>query len=306
MVLGAYGIKRPADVKVEDVQIIVHQQANRDASSATAVFEINASTVLTPVIHNGLPSGGPAGEILGGLYDLKLPSAVFSNKGIYTVYIRPLEIRTTILDCGILSSLPNVKGLVFDLNSIPAQFRNRFSPMDLVGYRIEYLDADSGAKINNFYRIVTSNFYCTTVEQNNTNPNQTSPRYVYTNAKTNLVYCTLTPTSAPSNNPNAIPFIGQPGQSVIITNTYFNPTVLDIEMVDHDFETLAIALYGNQAKSIDNGIYTLYDLSGTNNIYMQYDLYEVRDQFNGQLYEVKQNRGNNIDFSQMFGTITNF
>ena len=77
-------------------------------------------------------------------------------------------------------------------------------------------------------------------------------------------------------------------------------------MVDHDFETLAIALYGNQAKSIDNGIYTLYDLSGTNNIYMQYDLYEVRDQFNGQLYEVKQNRGNNIDFSQMFSTITNF
>jgi hypothetical protein len=120
------------------------------------------------------------------------------------------------------------------------------------------------------------------------------------------VYCTLTPTSAPSNNPNAIPFIGQPGQSVIITNTYFNPIVLDIEMVDHDFETLAIALYGNQAKSIDSGVYTLYDLSGADNIYMQYDLYEVRDQFNGQLFEIKQNRGNNIDFSQMFGTITNF
>ena len=166
MALGAYGIKRPADVKVEDVQIIVHQQADRDASSATAVFEINAASVLSPVLHNGLPSGGPAGEILGGLYDLKLPSTVFSNKGIYTVYIRPLEIRTTILDCGILSSLPNVKGLVFDLNSVPAQYRNRFSPMDLVGYRIEYLDADSGAKINNFYRLVTSNFYCTTVEQN--------------------------------------------------------------------------------------------------------------------------------------------
>ena len=39
-------------------------------------------------------------------------------------------------------------------------------------------------------------------------------------------------------------------------------------MVDHDFDTLAIALYGNQTKSIDDrNIYTLYDLSGVNNIY---------------------------------------
>ena len=79
--------------------------------------------------------------------------------------------------------------------------------------------------------------------------------------------------------------------------------VLDVEMVDHDFETLAIALYGNQAKSIDTGIYTIYDLSGLNNIYQQYDLYEVRDAFNDQLFEVRQNRGNNIDFSQSFNNI---
>ena len=28
-------------------------------------------------------------------------------------------------------------------------------------------------------------------------------------------------------------------QDIIVTNTYFNPIVLDIEMVDHDFETLS-------------------------------------------------------------------
>ena len=75
-------------------------------------------------------------------------------------------------------------------------------------------------------------------------------------------------------------------------------------MVDHDFETLAISLYGNQTKSIDDGIYTLYDLSGGNNIYKQYNLYEVRDQFNEQLFEVRENRGNNIDFSKSFSNIT--
>ena len=186
-----------------------------------------------------------------------------------------------------------------DLNNIPSQYRSRFQPSGLVGYRVEYLQLN-GEKVHNFYRLVTSSFFCEPVTANLTNPNQVSPRYVYTNKQTNLMFCTLSPTSAPSNNPNAIPFIGQPGQSVIITNTFFNPIVLDIEMVDHDFETLAIALYGNQTKSIDDGVYTLYDLSGNHNIYKQYDLYEVRDSYNDQLYEIRQNRGNNIDFSKSF------
>ena len=86
-----------------------------------------------------------------------------------------------------------------------------------------------------------------------------------------------------------------------MTNTFFNPITLDIEMVDQDISTLAIALYGNQTKSIDDGIYTIYD--SNNNIYRQYNLFEIRDQFNDLLYEVRQNRGDNIDFSKNFNTI---
>jgi len=300
MALGAYGIKRPADVLPDDVQIIVHYTPNRDATANFVVSQLPANTLLTPHYHQNNTGGANGVEILGGLYDLQLPSNIFASKGIYTIYIRPVEIRTTIIDCGILASLPNVKGLVFDLNNIPAAYRSRFKPHSLVGYRIEYLQSN-GEKIHNFFRIVTSNFYCEPVAANLTNPTQIAPRYVYTNTETNLIFCTLTPTSAPSNNPNAIPFIGQPGQNVIITNTFFNPIVLDVEMVDHDFDTLAIALYGNQSKSIDDGIYTLYDFN--DNIYQQYDLYEVRDAFNDQLYEIRANRGNNIDFSKTFSTI---
>jgi hypothetical protein len=65
---------------------------------------------------------------------------------------------------------------------------------------------------------------------------------------------------------------------------------------------MAIALLGNQTKSMDDGIYTIYDTN--NNIYKQYNLYEVRDQFNKLLYEVRQDRGNNIDFSKNFTNIT--
>ena len=72
-------------------------------------------------------------------------------------------------------------------------------------------------------------------------------------------------------------------------------------MVEYDISSLAIALYGNQTKSIDDGIYTIYD--SDNNIYRQYNLYEIRNQFNELLYEVRQNRGNDIDFSKNFNSI---
>ena len=112
----------------------------------------------------------------------------------------------------------------------------------------------------------------------------------------------LSPSSSPTNNPLSTPYIGQPDQNIIITNTFFNPITVDIEMVEHDISTLAIALYGNQTKSMDDGVYTIYDKD--NNIYKQYNLYEIRDQFNNLLYEVRQDRGNNIDFSKNFTNIT--
>ena len=73
-------------------------------------------------------------------------------------------------------------------------------------------------------------------------------------------------------------------------------------MVEHDVSTLAIALFGNQTKSLNDGIYTLYD--SQNNIYKQYNLYEIRDQYNELLYEVREDRNNNIDFSKNFSNIT--
>ncbi len=159
-----------------------------------------------------------------------------------------------------------------------------------------------GTKIPNFFRIVTSSFYCEPVYQNLTNTLQKSIRYRYVDTTTNLMFCTLSPSSAPTNKPNATPFIGQPDQKIIITNTFFNPITTEIEIVEHDISTLAIALYGNQTKSINDGIYTIYD--GSNNIYKQYNLYEIRDQFNELLYEVRQDRGNNIDFTKNFTNIT--
>jgi hypothetical protein len=137
---------------------------------------------------------------------------------------------------------------------------------------------------------------------NQVNTSQKAIRYRYVDGQTNLLFLTVSPSSSPTNKPNATPFIGQPDQDIIITNTYFNPVTIEVEMVEYDISSLAIALYGNQTKSIDDGIYTIYD--SANNIYRQYNLYEIRDQFNALLYEVRESRGNNIDFSKNFNTIT--
>jgi hypothetical protein len=298
---GTYGTIRSADVSPDDVEIILNYTPSRDVTDNFVLTKLDAKTILRPYFHNSQTGGNANIEILGGLYNLKLPADQFNKLGIYTLYIRPAEIRTKITDCGILSALPNVKGIVIDLNNVPSEFRNKFVNQGLVGFRVEYLNSD-GSKIPNFFRIITSSFYCEPVVQNLTNTSQKSIRYIYVEGTSNLLFCTLSPSSSPTNKPNATPFIGSPDQSIIISNTFFNPITTEIEIVDQDISTLAIALYGNQTKSLDDGVYTIYD--SNNNIYKQYNLYEVRDQFNDLLYEVRQDRGNNIDFSKAFNNIT--
>jgi hypothetical protein len=301
MATGSYGTIRPADVSPEDVEIILNYTPSRDETENFVLTKLDARTLLKPYFNNSNTGGNPNVEVLGGLYNLTLPSDQFNRVGIYTLFIRPVQIRTTILDCAVLSALPNVRGLVIDINQVPSQYRNKFVDQGLVGFRVEYLNSD-GSKIANFFRIITSSFFCEPVIQNLTNTAQKAVRYRYSESNTSLIFCTLSPSSAPSNKPNAIPYIGQPNQSIIITNTFFNPITLDIEIAEHDFGTLAIALFGNQTKSMNDGIYTMYD--SDNNIYKQYNLYEIKDQFNETLYEVRQDRGDNIDFNKTFSRIT--
>jgi len=301
MAIGSYGTIRPSDVSPADVEIIMNYTPSRDVTDQFVLTKLDAQTILRPYFANSETGGNPGVEVLGGLYNLTLPANQFNALGIYTLYIRPAEIRTIISDCGVLSALPNVKGIVIDISNVPTQYQNKFVPQGLVGFRVEYLNPD-GSKIPNFFRVVTSSFFCEPVVTNEVNTTQKAIRYRYVDGDSNLLFLTLSPSSSPTNKPNATPYIGQPDQDIIITNTFFNPVSVEIEMVEYDISSLAIALYGNQTKSIDDGIYTIYDAN--DNIYRQYNLYEIRDQFNALLYEVRQSRGNNIDFSKNFTNIT--
>ncbi len=111
MATGNYGVVRPADVSPEDVDIILHYVPSRDQTTDFVLTRLDALQFLRPYFNNS-DTGGNPNELLGGLYNLTLPSDQFNALGIYTLYFRPAEIRTLIEDCGVLSSAPNTKGIV--------------------------------------------------------------------------------------------------------------------------------------------------------------------------------------------------
>ena len=299
MATGNYGTIRPADVSVQDIEMFYSYTPNRESINSVDLIPLNPIDVLVPATNPNNVT-----EIFGGLYTLKLPTAIFGTKGFYNIIIRPRQIRTTIQDCSVLVDNQDVKGIVFDINQIPLDLQNRFENGNLVGYRVEYLKEQTGTgqdKIQNLYRIITSNNRALPITQSQGNSNA-SVAYTFNDNSTS-VFCTVSPSSAPSIKPNAVPFIGNPQQSVIITNTFFDPVMLEIEMVEFDDETLAYALFSNQTKSLEDGIYTIYNFG--NEIYRQYNLYEIKDRFSGKpLYEVREQKFT-IDPTKDFDDITN-
>ena len=302
---GTYGINRPADIHPSDCEVWVHYTPTRDSVGNTTIIQLDPEQVLLQLDNpNKVQSNVTGFEVFGGMYTLKLPVSDFSVKGIYTIMIKPVEIRTRIVDCGVLAAYADIKGLLFDTAAIPAEHVNKFENNNLIGYRIEYLNTDTSVadtKLRNFFKVVTSNNRAEPVNQNLTNSNQKAIRYNF-NDNSTLVFCTVSPSSASNVKPNVLPFIGQPNQQVIITNTFFNPIMVEIEMVEHDIETIAYGIFGNQTKSLEDGIYTIYNFQ--NEIYKQYNLFEIKDQFTGKpLFEVRQER-DNIDFTKDFNTVT--
>lgn len=297
MATGNYGNIRPADISVTDVEAFYVFSPNRTELPSTPV-RLTATEILEKIDH---PED--TNRILGGLYSLKLPTTIFSQKGIYTVYIRPKEIKINILDCGILAAKPDIKGIIFDLSSAAAEDVFRFQNNGLIGYRVEYLNPDSNVsekKIQNLFRIITSNFKVEPITDNLNNTSQKSIKYRI-NENSTLVFCTVSPSTSFAVKPNSFPFIGNPNQAVILTNTFFNPVALEIELVENDIDTLAIGIFGNQTKDLKTGTHTYYNEN--DEIYKQFNEYVIKDTFNDeQLYEVKEEK-TDIDFTQEFDRI---
>lgn len=289
MAIGVYGTIRPADVRTEDIDVFYSYTPNRN-TVGTEFIRVNSSDVLAQI---NLPEDEQIlgyENILEGMYDLTLPATIFNNLGIYTIYIKPKTITTTIIDCNVLTSLPSVRGIVIDTNdpNIPTEFATNNS---LQGYRIEYIDVN-GNKIRNTVRyVVTSN---KVVKDGNT--------YRFDD-NSSQIFLQLTPSSSSDVKPNVKPFMGNPGQTILISNTFFTPLMLEVEMVENTIDTLTNIVAGEQIKDVRTGKLTHYDED--RNIVKQFNLYTLKDETtNVPLYEVKE-KSDNIDTTQNFDDIVN-
>lgn len=295
---GVYGTTIPSRITSSDVDIFYayHETRNSD-STGEAVFTKLPSSILSDVIYDG--ESNSTDNVLEGLYNLKLPLQYFNRKGFYTVYIKPKELPAIISDVSTLSSFPNVRGIILDSTAtatdMESSLRDKIKTNNsLVGYRVIYIN-DSG-KREDYFRLITSNNKCEPVIQTSNDSSNKSYTYRYNESST-LSFLTLTPSSAPSFKANAEPYIGKPTQRILLVNTLFEPIMLDIEMTEHDLNTISYMLEGSQLRDLDNGLVTTYD--DNNQIYNQSEFYTLKDKATGvPVYEIKKNKKNAIDFNQ--------
>ena len=264
-----------------------------DVSSVFTTVEIEDSAKNS----NGAPFPN---AILPGIYNLSLPVNIFGRKGFYTVFIRPKEIYCTITDVGALGAYPDVRGIILDMNNIDND-RAMFGNDNLVGYRIEYLDTN--LERQDYYRLITSNNFAEPITQNLTSSNTNSNAYRF-NESGSLVFLTLSPSTGPSFKASSKPYIGTPNQTIIISNTKFDPVCLRIEICENDFDTIATSIDGNQVRALDTGLLTTYN--DDMEIFKQFEFYTLKDNYNKNAkFEVKKRRTDNIDnsvdSSQIFG-----
>ena len=299
MATGTYGNLRAADISVNDVDMFYTFSPTREDNS-NETFRLDAPSILSPLLTPTDEQVGGEDNLLGGLYNLILPATTFNELGFYTIFIRPKQLRTIIIDCGVLSALPTVKGIVLDSNQLPTELTTNGA---LDGYRIEYIN-DDGSKLRNTVRYVVTSNRAIPVTENIGNTSQTAVRYRFDDSGS-LIFLQLTPASASNVKPNITPFIGNPNQSILMYNTNVNPLTVEVEFVENTIDTVVDVVAGEQVKDVKRGILTNYDAD--RNILKQFNLFEIDDDVSDDaLFEVKEKReviDNTQDFDDIIDSV---
>ena len=297
---STYGNVKSAFINPQkDVEIFYHYRPTLNSEDINyrnfkKIEDVNSVFTTVEIEDTAKNANGEPfpNAILPGIYNLSLPVNIFGRKGFYTVFIRPKEIYCTITDVGALGAYPDVRGIILDMNNIDSD-RAMFGNDNLVGYRIEYLDTH--LKRQDYYRLITSNNFAEPITQNLTSSNTNSNAYRFNESGT-LVFLTLSPSTSPSFKASSKPYIGTPNQTIIISNTKFDPVCLRIEICENDFDTIATSIDGNQIRSLDNGLLTTYN--DDMEIFKQFEFYTLKDNYNKNAkFEVKKRRTDNIDNS---------
>lgn len=284
MAVGIYGSKHLSDCNFNDVDIFYAYSPNRESVGDTQFVPL-----FNSVTNNEFR------KLLGadGGYKLRLPASVFNKLGFYLVLIKPKSFEVSIADCSYVVTNTDQelqiskKGIV-----IPKlQFQSTGS---LVGYKIEYFD-DNGIKVKNFHRIITSSDLVS-LSSNSSSSNPSSTSYFLDNNGTQL-FLTLTPDEVSLITNEQKPDLGKGGQKILISNTFFDPFMMEVEMVDMNLKTIGYGIFGNSTRDLSNGVFSIFDEN--NNLYSQYNLLTRKSQFSNANIDIKERR-NNVNLNSNF------
>lgn len=285
MAVGTYGTKKLADVDFNDVDILYAYAENREQTT---------SNQLIPLYSNVTSANFTKMFGADGAYKLKLPATVFNQLGFYIVMIKPKTFETNIVECSYIvrESDEDIqiskKGIV-----IPKlQFQGTGS---LIGYQLEYFD-DNGVKVKNFHRIVTGSDLVSPAPSSSQSVGSSSLSYVL-DTNGNFLFLTLTPDEVSLISNTAQADLGHASQKITIANTFFDPVMLEIEMVDQTVKTLSYGIFGNSTRDLELGIYSIFDEEGS--LYKQYNLLTRKKQFTNGEVDIKQER-DSINLTQNF------
>jgi len=284
MAVGTYGAVKMADCDFNDVDVLYAYSANRETLGDTQ-FKPLFNSVTNNEFRKML--GGDGG------YRLRLPASIFNKLGFYLILIRPKIFQTEIVDCSFVIT-NNEQEIQISKKGIVIPKLQFQSTGSLVGYQIEYFN-DNGVKIKNFHRIITSSDLVS-VNPNNNTTNASSTTYVL-DPNGNQLFLTLTPDEASLITSEISSDLGKSGQQILLSNTFFDPTMIEVEMVDQSIKTLSYALYGQSTRDLETGVYSIFDELG--NLYRQYNLLTTKKLFSSGQVDVKESR-NNIDRAQTF------
>jgi hypothetical protein len=286
---GSYGTRKPAYINTEDCDIYYCYRPTRSSDSPefSTFKELSTDNLTISRVTN--TDSNEASVELPGMYDLRLPINQFSKAGFYTIYIKPKEYYTTIVDVSTLAAYPNIRGIVLSKTDLPGGSEDN----GLTGYRVEYFK--NGTRDYTTYRIITSSNACEPIAQNMSDSSQKGIRYRF-NDTGNLLFCTVTPSTALSFKSSTQPYIGSVGEQIALVSTAFNPVAIEIEMTKNDIDGITTMLEGSQIRNLDEGIITTFDNDG--NIYNQSLYGNITNPAQGINHDVKIKNDEVINFTE--------
>lgn len=301
---GVYGNIKPANINIEQDIDIFYSKSEKRGLKSSSFSRLSVENLSKSKIEDT----GVITE-LDGVFNLNLPTSVFGGKGYYNIYLKPKEYKTIVTDIGNLSFHDNVKGIIINSSNFEDTIPVFQTNGDASGYRIDFLStiknsdgSDIETKRPNDFLIITSNNRVSPITYNTSNDSQKSVSYRFDDNST-LWFLTVTPSNGNyiKSSEIDINLLTKVGERISIVNTSFTPKMIELDVVENDFDTLAVMVSGSQSRSIDDGIITTYDEN--NDIFNQQETYILKNQYtNEPIYEIRENKGI-IDITKDFNSI---